>query len=99
MFHLLGFDIMFDKEGKGWLLEVNSNPSLNINLETGFMDSKESEFSPIDAEIKLPLITHSIRLAHLLRKKGRDALPSEIGSEETRVELIYDSEKCQHPQI
>jgi len=30
-FHVLGFDIMFDNKGKGWLLEVNCSPSLAID--------------------------------------------------------------------
>jgi tubulin polyglutamylase TTLL11 len=48
-FHIIGFDIMLDEDRKAWLIEINNNPSLNINFEQGFMDSKSSEPSPIDA--------------------------------------------------
>jgi len=30
-FHILGFDIMFDEDQRGWLLEVNCSPSLAID--------------------------------------------------------------------
>lgn len=30
-FHILGLDVMFDEDGKAWLLEVNSSPSLSID--------------------------------------------------------------------
>lgn len=33
VFHILGLDILIDKKFKAWLMEVNSNPSLNIFLE------------------------------------------------------------------
>jgi len=32
-FHVLGLDILIDKKFNAWLMEINSNPSLNIFLE------------------------------------------------------------------
>ena len=32
-FHVLGFDVLLDASGNPHLLEINSNPSLNINHE------------------------------------------------------------------
>jgi tubulin polyglutamylase TTLL11 len=39
-FHILGFDIMLDEEEKPWLLEINANPSLNIDHEVLGKDGK-----------------------------------------------------------
>ena len=33
MFQILGLDILIDKKNHAWLMEINSNPSLNIFLE------------------------------------------------------------------
>lgn len=32
-FQILGMDILIDKKNNAWLMEVNSNPSLNMFLE------------------------------------------------------------------
>ncbi|CAL4124144.1 unnamed protein product [Meganyctiphanes norvegica] len=51
-FELYGFDIMFDKNLKPWVLEVNSYPSLNIN-------------QPIDLKIKSALVADLFSLHYL----------------------------------
>ena len=43
-FQTLGFDVMADEQGKVWLLEVNNNPSLNLDTD-------------VDKKIKLPLLS------------------------------------------
>ena len=63
LLHIIGFDIMLDENQKAWLIEINNNPSMSIKHEHGFMDSKSSEPSPIDAEIKKPLLYHTIMAA------------------------------------
>lgn len=32
-FHIIGMDVLIDKKNKPWIMEINSNPSLNIFLE------------------------------------------------------------------
>ena len=39
-FHILGFDILIDEDLKPWLLEINANPSLNIDHEVLGKDGK-----------------------------------------------------------
>ena len=63
-FHILGFDVLFDTQNGAHLLEVNSNPSLNIMHEakdpaTGLL---VAEVSPIDAQIKKCVVRDSLRL-------------------------------------
>ena len=65
---------MLDENGKAWIIEINNNPSLNINFESGFMDSKTSEPSPIDKDIKKPLVKSTLVMAQYLRKGGVQAL-------------------------
>jgi len=33
VFQVLGMDVLIDKKMKPWIMEINSNPSLNIFLE------------------------------------------------------------------
>ncbi|CAF0767589.1 unnamed protein product [Adineta ricciae] len=63
-FQIVGFDIILTNELKPVLLEVNANPSLRIDFD------KENEMgkiiyhaSPIDEEIKRPLILETLKLA------------------------------------
>jgi len=48
VFHVFGFDILFDKNKNPWILEINANPSLNINLE---IDKPDGEFIKLPSEI------------------------------------------------
>ena len=59
---------MLDENYKAWLIEINNNPSMSIKHESGFMDSKFSEPSPIDAEIKKPLLHFAIKGARKFQK-------------------------------
>ena len=44
-FQIIGFDIMLDKKGWAYLLEINNSPSLNINFELDNGEEKIKEFS------------------------------------------------------
>jgi tubulin polyglutamylase TTLL11 len=60
-FHCLGFDILLDKKGKPWLLEVNANPSFNTDHEiyesTGKTTTTESS---LDKYVKAKVVGDSI---------------------------------------
>ena len=51
-FEILGFDVMLDRRGRPWLLEVNHAPSFACG-------------SPLDEMVKLELIRNTMRLLHL----------------------------------
>jgi tubulin polyglutamylase TTLL6/13 len=55
-FQILGFDIMFDKDCKPYLLEVNNSPSFSTD-------------SPLDEKVKGDLIRDTIRLLGLTKKR------------------------------
>jgi len=62
-FHVLGFDIILDSKGKPWLLEVNANPSFNIEHEIYFSTGKTTkEDSPLDKYIKAKVVGDTIPL-------------------------------------
>jgi tubulin polyglutamylase TTLL11 len=65
-FHILGLDVLIDKKNRAWLMEINSNPSLNIFLERevpGTTDgSTEKVLQEIDKHIKAKVVTEAIRL-------------------------------------
>lgn len=55
---------MLKEDLKPVLLEVNCNPSLRIDFESETSDGRTvSLASPIDVEIKKPLILETLRLA------------------------------------
>lgn len=63
-FHVLGFDILLDADCKPWLLEINANPSLNIEHEVLGRDGKPIvEESPLDEYVKAQVVEDAIALA------------------------------------
>ncbi|XP_041481101.1 tubulin polyglutamylase TTLL11-like [Lytechinus variegatus] len=62
-FQILGFDILLTSKLKPILLEVNANPSLRLDFEHHLPNGLvEILPSPVDEEIKIPLITDILRL-------------------------------------
>lgn len=60
---IIGFDILIRDDFKPMLLEVNCNPSLRIDYELETRDGRIlSVLSPIDLEIKKPLVLDTLKL-------------------------------------
>ena len=68
-FHVIGFDVLIDYKLKPWLIEINANPSFNIEHEKNFNIKLPSDnvISPIDCFVKekvmgdtLKIVNHSI---------------------------------------
>ena len=60
----MGFDILLDEQYKGWILEINDHPSLNIYFDTKFMGSKSDEkiLCQVDLHVKKNLIRDTLEL-------------------------------------
>ncbi|CAF3343791.1 unnamed protein product [Rotaria socialis] len=71
-FQIIGFDIILNHHLKPILLEVNSNPSLRIDFDKNEAGKIIYQSSPIDEEIKRPLVFETLKLA--LPKKKLDTI-------------------------
>lgn len=71
-FQVIGVDVMFDDECKPWLIEINGNPSLNMDHKLNPED-KESEIvvSPIDKYIKEKVLEPTIELIMMDKEKRK----------------------------
>jgi tubulin polyglutamylase TTLL11 len=58
----LGFDILLKDDLKPVLLEVNCNPSLRVDYELESKGKSTLLPSPIDIDIKKPLVLETLKL-------------------------------------
>jgi hypothetical protein len=69
-FQIFGFDVMIDADGRPWLLEINSNPSLRIDYEEEVSPGVfQSRPSPLDEHIKVPMLTEALRVVDAHRRE------------------------------
>lgn len=71
-FQVIGVDILIDENLKPWLLEINNNPSLNIEHELEV--AKSGPISPVDLMVKSMVVEDAI---NLVRKKPEKQLELE----------------------
>ncbi|CAF3532594.1 unnamed protein product [Rotaria sp. Silwood1] len=71
-FQIIGFDVILNDHLKPILLEVNSNPSLRIDFDKNEAGRIVYQPSPIDEEIKKPLVLETLKMA--LPKKKLDTI-------------------------
>jgi tubulin polyglutamylase TTLL6/13 len=77
-FEVLGFDIMLDKRGKAWLLEVNWAPS----LATG---------SPFDVAIKKSVVTGALKIVNIPPNFRRIVKNRRIAiSQQREIGVVFD---------
>lgn len=60
-FEILGFDILIDKQGAPWLLEVNHAPSFNCD-------------TPLDAKVKRQLIADTFKILNVTLKEKAEII-------------------------
>ena len=66
-FHVLGIDILIDEDLKPWLLEINANPSLNVEHDTE--PGTKGVLSPIDLYVKSKVMEDAIMIVRKSAKK------------------------------
>ncbi len=72
-FQIIGFDVLLGEDGKPWLLEINSNPSLRLDFEKPAPvpgATPERVPSPLDEMIKEPMFEEALRIVEA-RRCGR----------------------------
>ncbi|CAD8050067.1 unnamed protein product [Paramecium sonneborni] len=63
-FHVIGFDILIDRDLKPWIIEINANPSLEITQVVQNQNgSKRVETSSLDAYVKTKVIEDAFIIA------------------------------------
>lgn len=90
-FHILGFDILLDSDAKPWLLEINGNPSLNIDHEYLGKDGKPIvEVSPLDEYVKTKVMEDAIAI--IVRKPEKQIENIGLGESFYSYKMLIDGE-------
>lgn len=65
-FHIIGADVIFDKNCKPWILELNSGPSMGLEAHNVSQEMRENErgneLSPVDVYVKTMVLGHAVNL-------------------------------------
>ncbi|XP_062515141.1 tubulin polyglutamylase TTLL11-like isoform X2 [Corticium candelabrum] len=86
-FQVLGFDVLITDDLKPILLEVNANPSLRIDYEKEISPGVHKTIpSPLDAQIKKPVVLNALQLARQLKRDSHGGLT--VADDSTCVELL-----------
>ncbi|CAF2158159.1 unnamed protein product [Rotaria magnacalcarata] len=96
-FQIIGFDVILTDQLKPILLEVNANPSLRIDFDHENEAGKFiSQPSPIDEEIKKPLVLETLKLVMRRRNQLEASIeiidPEDENIVQNRVEEYNETE-------
>nr|XP_006822561.1 PREDICTED: tubulin polyglutamylase TTLL11-like [Saccoglossus kowalevskii] len=92
-FQILGLDILLSSDLKPYLLEINANPSYRLDYDHEVAPGVyENLISPVDEEIKIPLVKDTLRLVKPVRRittksASISARPNSTDPDEITVEV------------
>jgi hypothetical protein len=86
-FHVVGFDVLIDEDGKCWVVEINSFPGLGINIETAVDGQKHRHATEV--KVKKPLVNTTIDM--MLRFKAEGLSYLENFEDDEHIYKLFDS--------
>lgn len=74
--HILGLDIMLDQNLKAWLLEINHQPSLEIEFSKQYMKDSKKAFKKyiceVDKTIKTQVVGDALKMTYETRSDDKE---------------------------